>query len=158
MSGDMLSSSIEVAKLSTISAFGALSEETIKFLVTHGKAIQLKAGDHLFHCGDSANEFYIVLTASIRLFQSSSGENRFVREYLPGDQVGVSAMITLNPRHGDGIASIDCEELGVGSAVFHDLYNQSHQDFVIFLMNMFRDMARGLKKERESLLEASVPK
>ncbi|MDO6564373.1 cyclic nucleotide-binding domain-containing protein [Amphritea sp. 1_MG-2023] len=152
MSSDMPSSP-EIANLASISAFGALSETTIKFLMNQGKTAQLRAGDYLFHQGDSANEFYVVLSGSVHLVQHHSGETRLIREYLAGEQVGVSAMITLNTRQGDGVAYSDSEVLEVSSAVFHDLYNENHQDFVIFLMNMFRDMARGLKRERESMLE-----
>jgi len=145
----MQNTSTEIAQLASLSAFGALSEETIRFLISNGEIIRLPSDTNLFQYGDPADEFYIILSGSIQFLQSQSGKAALVREYLAGDQIGVSAMITLNPRQGDGIAASDCKVLKVSTSVFNQLYNRNHQDFAILLMNMFRDMARGLKKERE---------
>ncbi|MEH6812899.1 MAG: cyclic nucleotide-binding domain-containing protein [Motiliproteus sp.] len=97
----------ELLKLQNLSAFGAISIESIEFLVIHGEEIELSKDSVLFHTGDTADEFYIVLEGSISLYQKRGDKLNLIRDFLPGDQIGVTAMISLNKRQGKELPNIN---------------------------------------------------
>ncbi|MEH6628482.1 MAG: cyclic nucleotide-binding domain-containing protein [Motiliproteus sp.] len=140
----------ELLKLQNLSAFGAISIESIEFLVIHGEEIELSNDSVLFHTGDTADEFHIVLEGSISLYQKRGDKLNLIRDFLPGDQIGVTAMISLNKRQGEGIAKCKSKILKIKTSIFNELYLLNKQDFILLVMNMFRDMARGLKTERNN--------
>ena len=138
----------DLEEFQNLSAFGAISTESIEYLVNNGDIINLDSGSVLFSAGETADEFYIVLEGCLGLYKEDNDSQFLIREFLPGDQIGVTAMITFTHRPGQGVAISPSKVIRITTALFNGLYSTNKQDFILLIMNMFRDMARGLKTER----------
>ena len=53
-----------------LSMFGALSDDSLDFLLQYGRLLQVAAGDRLFSVGDKSDMFFVVLKGSVRVFPS----------------------------------------------------------------------------------------
>ncbi len=85
-------------ELREVELFAGLSDERVQWLVEHGEARTLHAGDVLFRAGDHATEFFVVLDGRlVSLFQGPAG----LESKLVGDGrstfVGAIALLKGEP-------------------------------------------------------------
>lgn len=86
------------AVLDDIPAFRALAQEILHSLESHAILYQLKANQTLFHQGDMATSFYIVLHGGIRLVEHThEGRNVHLKLYGRGDIFGLLAVSGAYP-------------------------------------------------------------
>lgn len=138
-----------------ISTLGALCDDTLLFLLTEGEVIKAEEDDLLFSTGDKSDGFFIILDGVVSFYKNHHGKQAFIRDYKVGEHIGVVGMITLQDRVGDGVVKESGYVLRVSNELFHRLYDKNSQDFVLLLMNVVRDMARGLKVVDDIIVEKS---
>lgn len=129
-----------------LSMFGALSEESLNFLLQQGDLLSVQAGDQLFRTGDDSDKFYVIINASVRFHQQreNDGERVPLRLYVAGEQIGFVGMIGLHERRGDAIIETGGYLLEISSDLFHQLCEQYPEMFMIFLINITREMSREI--------------
>ncbi|MBN1005743.1 Crp/Fnr family transcriptional regulator [Amphritea pacifica] len=129
-----------------LSMFGALSEESLNFLLQQGSLLAVQRGDKLFCRGDNSDKFYVILNASVRFYQDrdNDGERVPLRLYVAGEQIGFVGMIGLHQRRGDAIVEQEGYLLEISSALFHQLCEAYPEMFMIFLINITREMSREI--------------
>ena len=124
--------------------FGALSDSCVSFLLEHGKLIEYTAGDHLFSLGDASDQFFIILTGQVAFYQTADGHKTYIRSSRAGEQIGFVGMIGLHARRGDAVIEQSGLLLEVSSALFHQVCEKFPEDFVIFMINISREMSREI--------------
>lgn len=136
----------------SISTFGALQEETLQLLIENGEALQCEAGDVLFDIGIPSDCFYVLLTCSASLFKYNNGCYSFIRNYQQGEPIGFVGMIALVDRNARVVINDDGYVLKISNDLFHSLYQRNPDNFALLLMNLCRDMARGLIQVDNSIV------
>ena len=137
------------------STFGALSDEAIRFLLTRGRILSLADREALFHIGDTADSFFVVLQGQLDGFRESHSKEVPVLTITFGEQVGYVAMIGLFQRLGDALAHGPTVML-MTSEVFYQMHKELPFDFGILMLNLAREIARAFNKVTTHLLDASV--
>jgi CRP-like cAMP-binding protein len=137
----------------TISTFGALSDTTVVHLIRSGEVQALDPGEILFEAGDPSEGFYIILKGQLSFHKYHQGHYGFIRNYHFGENIGFVGMIALHRRIGRARAVGDVIVVKIPTRLFNDLYETNTQEFALLLMNLSRDMARGLRAVDNLLVE-----
>ncbi len=138
------------------SVFGALSDDSIEFLLSHGDCIELSKHEMLYHTGDPSNGFYVVLSGLLAFYKEHQGHSCLVRQYAPGEELGFVGMISLHPRAGWAQMHEAGRVLRVSDAIFHQLQQRNGHDFTLLLINLVRDKSRELTNANNMLVDMSA--
>ena len=138
------------------SAFGALSDDAIRFLLTRGRILRLEDREELFLPGQAGESFFVVLEGQIDYFGDNEKACVLVRTVPFGDQIGYVSMIGLFPRVGASRAHGRAVVLEVSTELFYQLHVEHPFDFGIMMLNLSRDMARTIRKVTGTLVDAST--
>lgn len=144
------------SKLKEGSIFGALSERSIIYLLSHGRLMELKAGEQVFDYGEKGDRFYIVLHGCLDFYKRHNNQTCHTRTINSGEAVGFVSMIALHDKVGKTLAKEDSIILEVTSQIFSDFHDDHPFDFGILLMNLSRDMARSLRALGNALVENNI--
>ncbi len=138
-----------------LSMFGALSDDSLNFMLQRGRLLQVDAGDTLFRIGDNSDMFYIVLSGSVRFFQAKdeTGNKEPLRKYQVGEQLGFVGMIGLHQRRGDARVEESGFLMEISSELFHQLCEKFPEMFQIFLINIAREMSREITQLDQMYIE-----
>jgi signal-transduction protein with cAMP-binding, CBS, and nucleotidyltransferase domain len=130
----------------SLSMFGALCDESLEFLLHEGRLCHCDTGDRLFSLGDYSEMFYVVLSGTVRFYQSKeeAGELVPLREYKVGEQIGFVGMIGLHQRRGSAVMEQPGYVLEVSAELFHRLCDRYPEAFKIFFINIAREMSREI--------------
>ena len=124
--------------------FGALAPACLEFLLSEGKINKYDQSETVFSPGENSNQFYVVLRGRVG-FSRPKGEKRvYIRCFKPGEQIGFVGMIGLHERRGFAIAEEQTYLLEITSALFHQVCEKFPADFVVFLINITREMSREI--------------
>lgn len=140
----------------TGSTFGALSDEALRFLFTRGRVVALDDGEALFHTGDPADSFFVLIQGQLDCFRECDGEEVPILAVAFGEQIGYVSMVGLFQRLGEGLAHGPTLLLQISSDVFYQLHLELPFDFGILMLNLSREMARAFRRVTASLLGACV--
>lgn len=147
---------VQFSKLRQGSLFGALSDEGIRYLVTHGKLWSLDPSDILYEAGDPSNHFFIVLAGELQFMKVHAGLQLITRNVKFGEEVGYVSMISLQPQGGHVEALADSIVLEIDCNLYAAFGTEYPQDFGIFTLNLARDMARNIQRLSARLVENSI--
>ena len=138
-----------------LATFGALSDETIRWLLTEGCILKLDKGDTLYQAGNQVQAFYVILCGQLSLFMPHGDELVLTCHYGVGEQIGFSAMIALHKRYNTAIADRDSFVLEIPVDRFHELHIRSAQEFGVLLLNLSREMARTIASMGDQIEQLS---
>ena len=138
------------------STFGALSDQAIGFLCKGGRIVSLDDGEALFHAGETADGFYVLLRGQLDCYREVDSEQVPILIVGVGEQIGYVSMIGLFERLGDGKAHGPTVLLHIGSDLFYQLHLEYPFDFGILMLNLSREMARAFRRVTEELIDTSV--
>ncbi|AEF54836.1 cyclic nucleotide-binding domain-containing protein [Marinomonas posidonica] len=151
---------LSIDHLKTGAIFGALSSDSIQFLLDRGTISHHKSNDFLFKEGDVANVFYIVLSGEIAISrhdQDNQHRQLFGEGIISfGQDIGYVSMIALLPRVADAMASKDTVTLKIDTHTFAQFHDQFPFDFGVLILNLSRDMARKLRLVSDTLADHKI--
>ncbi|WP_432474638.1 cyclic nucleotide-binding domain-containing protein [Amphritea sp. HPY] len=133
-----------LSRCRSLSLFGALSNDCISFLLDNGELGYSLPGEKLFQQGQSSGDFYIVLEGRLSYYRFNGVERVYLRSYSEGEQLGFASMIGLHERRGDAVTEIQGYVLCITADLFHQVCQNFSEDFVIFMINMTREMSREI--------------
>lgn len=133
-----------ISRCRALSLFGALSEGCISFLLEKGDLSYSDVGEKLFIQGQASGDFFILLDGQLGYYRFNGVERVYLRSYHQGEQLGFSSMIGLHERRGDAITEYPGYVLRITVDLFHQVCLNYPDDFVLFLINMTRDMSREI--------------
>lgn len=140
----LLSDILPGGALQKMSAFGALSDSFVENLLTSGELLKLTVGETLYHQGERADCFYVVLRGHLAIYQDSDAGREIIHTTGEGESVGFSAMLAMRPRLLSGEATSECIVLKISSQALAKMQELDNQQFGIFFINLSRDMSRFL--------------
>lgn len=128
------------------STFGALSNDTIAWLLHEGCIHTLNEGENLFEHGDRGDSFFVILDGSLAYYKYHDGRYAYIRDYEKGQQIGFVSTIALHDRVGKAVAKQTTVALEISCSVFYGLHKQAPTDFGLLMLNLAREMARTIRK------------
>ena len=98
-----MQSSITVDELRSLTLFSGLSDEDIQCSIV-GEVLQLDTGDHLFHEGDAAKHFFIILEGQIEAYRVVRGQRLVITLFGAGSTGGEVPLLSGTPHLAHGMA------------------------------------------------------
>ena len=148
--GALLLDELGIDHLKNASALGALSEQTIAYLMEKGRVYALRKGERLFEHGGPGDTFFVILKGSFAYYLPSNDHRSYIRDFHFGMEIGFVSMIALTPRPGTAIATCDSYVLEVTTDLFHSLHYERPLDFGVLLINLCRELARRILERQKS--------
>ncbi len=145
LSGQRLMEDLGLPYFRNISTFGALSDTTVVHLIRCGEVLALDPGEVLFEAGEPSECFYVILKGHLAFHKYHQGHYGFIRNYHFGENIGFVGMIALHRRIGRAEAVDEVVVVKISTRLFNELYESDTQEFALLLMNLSRDMARGIR-------------
>lgn len=127
-----------------LSMFGALAPACLEFLLNEGRINKYDQGGSVFSPGENSNQFYVVLRGRVSFSRPKGDKKIFIRSFKPGEQIGFVGMIGLHERRGFATVEEPTYLLEITSALFHQVCEKFPGDFVVFLINITREMSREI--------------
>lgn len=140
--GEHLLNELGIDYLKNAAIFGALSDETITYLMRNGRLHVLRKGETLIETGKPSGSFFIVLKGSLSYSQTLNNHSEHIYDFHFGEVIGFVSMIALTPWPGTTIASSDSHVLEVTSDLFYTMHFEKPIDFGVLLINLSRELAR----------------
>jgi CRP-like cAMP-binding protein len=137
--------SLGISCLQELSTFGALSEQVIVDLVSHGKIQRLSRGEYIAHFGEKAEDFQVILQGKLAYYKRLEGRDVLTRYFSQGEQMGFDEMIGLIVRDGTDVAAEDSLILSISSNQFYNLHVEYPGEFGILMINLARELAREIE-------------
>lgn len=156
VNGNELIERFGMAYFQGASVFGALSADTVAFLLQRGRVLHLHEGDVVYEPGDPGDRFYVVLQGSLAFYQCHLGKFAFIRDHLFGEEMGFVAMIALHERIGRAVAREDGYVVEITAGLFHALQKHDPAQFGVFLLNLSREMARTIREVSNLIVENAI--
>jgi CRP-like cAMP-binding protein len=125
-----------------MSAFGALSDEFVEQVLAAGELLGLTEGEQLYHQGERADCFYVVLKGCLEVYQDTETRREVIHTTCEGESVGFAAMLAMRPRLFSSVATGECIVLKIPCQVLASLPELDGEQFGIFFINLSRDMSR----------------
>lgn len=125
--------------------FGAISLETIHFILQLAEEQDKPAGHYFFKQGELGDSLYLLEKGCASVFKSCGSEEYELRQVNEGCCFGELALIDFTPRSATVRAETDCSALKISSATLLQLYQHDSEQFLIIQMNMAREVSRRLR-------------
>jgi len=106
-----------------------------------------KKGEVVLREGDTATSMYIVRSGVLLAYRhcEDGGVARMLL-FRPGDFVGVTTLVEMEPRPFSIIAECDAELLELDSRDLYRLYRDDQKAYILVLQNINRELVRRLRK------------
>jgi CRP-like cAMP-binding protein len=143
-------------ELKELSTFGALSAETIAWLLEEGRISQLDRGESLFKPGRRGDSFYVILDGSIAYYRPGKDQYAYIRDYKTGQQIGFSNTLALHDRVGMSIATTDAVILEIDYRLFNRLRLEFPSEFGLLMLNLARELARMIRAVDDVIVDVKT--
>jgi cAMP-dependent protein kinase regulator len=101
--------------------FSALEETEKEIVVNSMEERKVAAGNHVIKQGEDGNELLLVDTGSLKCYKNIQGQEKFLKDYHPGEAFGELALLYNAPRAATIIAETDCLLWALDRACFNHI-------------------------------------
>lgn len=150
----MSSTSFEL--LQTMPIFGAIKDETLKFLLDRAKSVSVAKDDYFFRENDQGSSMFVLEEGRVAVLKSWVDQTRGLAYLNGGDCFGEMALIEMGARSASVQAIEDCKAIELSIDTLHELYQHDLEQFTIIQMNMSREVCRRLRKADDRLFQAQM--
>nr|WP_067290477.1 Crp/Fnr family transcriptional regulator [Marinobacterium profundum] len=154
--GQALWHSLGAVHFREMSTFGALPDTTVQRLLAEGHVRQLDKGEVLFRAGDRVYSFFVVISGKLAMYICADDQHAFSRHHARGEEVGFVAMIGLHDRVGTAVAAQETLVVEISADQFHALHISEPEAFGLLLLNLSREMARGIRQLNNVIVQMSM--
>ncbi|MCC7305565.1 MAG: Crp/Fnr family transcriptional regulator [Alphaproteobacteria bacterium] len=143
--------------LRDLTFFSGLPERDITSFLGSANVRSYKKGEGLFHQGDDASSFFVVISGWVKLFRNTAeGEEALVSLFTRGDVFGEAALFTGSTYPLSAQAADECRILIIPGAVLRDRARKNHDITTRLLESMSREMT-NLQRQNEHMALMSAP-
>ncbi len=143
----------ELEALQRLAIFGALTKETIAFLLAHCERIHVAAGERFFAQQDMGDAVFVLRSGRVAVERGVHDECLVLAELGEGECFGEMALIGCMPRTATVRAVMDCEALKLKYSSLLELSRQNLEQFTLIQMNLAREVAHRLAAADKALFE-----
>ena len=136
--------------------FGAISDESLKFLLERAKEVQVAKDDYFFRENDQGSSMFVLEEGRVTVLKSWVGQTQGLAFLNRGDCFGEMALIEMGARSASVQATEDCTAIEVSIDILHELYQHDLEQFTIIQMNMSREVCRRLRKADDRLFQVQM--
>jgi len=138
-----------------LSTFGALSDEVITDILSHGTIRRYDKGEYITRYGDMASDFQVVLQGIVAFYKHCDERDVLTRHFQKGEQMGFDLMIGLITHDGTDVAAEDSLILDISSAQFFDLHINYPADFGLLMINLARELSREIAMLEDVIVKST---
>jgi len=136
--------------------FGAISDESLKFLLERSKDVRVAKDDYFFRENDQGSSMFVLEEGRVAVLKSWVGQTQSLASLNSGDCFGEMALIEMGARSASVQATEDCTAIEVSIDILHELYQHDLEQFAIIQMNMSREVCRRLRKADDLLFQVQM--
>ena len=136
--------------------FGAISDESLKFLLERAKEVQVAKDDFFFRENDQGSSMFVLEEGRVAVLKSWVGQTQSLAILNRGDCFGEMALIEMGARSASVQATEDCTAIELSIDILHELYQHDLEQFTIIQMNMSREVCRRLRKADDLLFQVQM--
>jgi CRP-like cAMP-binding protein len=144
------------ALLQRMPIFGALSPESLEFLVGQTRTTEVDADAWFFREGEAASRMFVLEAGRVEVVRAWQGRELRLCELADGDCFGEMALLDLWPRSAGVRALEPCRAIEIDSADLFALFERDPVQFALIQMNLAREMSRRLRATDEQLFRLWV--
>ncbi len=136
-----------IPDLGSFGLFGGLSSEALSFLDSRMTPASVAPGDVVFREGDCGRELYVVLSGEMEVLKHSERHHADARVAMlgPGDWFGEMGVISLQ-QHCATVRAVSASVLlKISAATIDELYRHDLKAYVLFVLNIARELSRRLR-------------
>ena len=149
-------SSTSVELLQAMPIFGAISDDTLKFLLERSKDVSVDKDDYFFRENDQGSSMFVLEQGRVAVLKSWVDQSKVLAYLDSGDCFGEMALIEMCPRSASIQAAEDCTALELSFDSLHELYQHDLEQFTIIQMNTSREVCRRLRKADDLLFQVQM--
>jgi signal transduction histidine kinase len=141
-------------RLRDVPVLASLPNEELEQLAAAGRELRLAAGEFLFHQGDRARAFQLVLEGKLETTREVAGEQVLLMSHGPGGFLGAMALLTETPYRGSTFAVDDTVLFELDGDELRRLAF-THPTLLRQLLPAFESVShavKGIERDREKLL------
>ncbi|MCP8687052.1 Crp/Fnr family transcriptional regulator [Marinobacterium sedimentorum] len=154
--GQALWHSLGAVHFREMSTFGALPDTTVQRLLAEGHVRQLDQGEVLYRAGDRVYSFFVVISGQLAMYSCADDQHAFSRHHTQGETIGFVAMIGLHERVATAVAAQETLVVEISSDQFLGLHISEPEAFGLLLLNLSREMARGIRQLNSIIVHMSM--
>jgi CRP/FNR family transcriptional regulator, cyclic AMP receptor protein len=137
---------VGIAELRDVGVFGGLNDEALQHLASSLKILKRGADELIFHEGDQAREFYVLLRGEVEIFKAlKGGAEARLATLSPGHWFGEMSVLDVQPRSASVRALSPCRLLVVTARDLDALYRRDLKSYTLVVLNVARELARRLR-------------
>jgi CRP-like cAMP-binding protein len=136
--------------------FGAISDQTLTFLLRFTRQVDVPAQSYFFHEGDAARSLFVLESGSASVLKGWQGRPVLLRHLRCGDCFGEMALMDFMPRSASVRADEPCSALELDGDVLHRLSEHDLEQFALVQMNLGRELSRRLRDTDELLFRLQM--
>ncbi|MFN7132142.1 MAG: cyclic nucleotide-binding domain-containing protein [Myxococcales bacterium] len=127
--------------------FGGLADAALDQLVGRLRRSTVKAGQAIFHEGDTGRSMYIVESGEVLMCRKGgSGNEVHLVRLGPGNFFGETTLIEMQPRPWTARAERDTALLELSNVDLYNLYREDVKAYVLVLQNINRELCRRIRR------------
>lgn len=139
--------------LQSMPIFGAIREETLRFLVSRSATAVVAVGEFFFREHDEAQSIFVLEEGKAAVVKDWQGHQYLLNTMTKGDCFGEMSLMDMRHRSASVVAVEPCQALELTSADLTALYEKDLEQFTLIQMNMGREVSRRLREADEQLFQ-----
>ena len=145
---------MSVDRLRDVAVLEGLAEEDLERIVAAGRERRIATGEFLFHQGERATQFHIVLEGQLETTREVAGEQVLLMSHGPGGFLGAMALLTETAYRGTTFAVADTRLFELDGEELRRLAF-AHPPMLRRFLPAFESVSsavKGIERDREKLL------
>ena len=145
---------MSVDRLRDVGVLEGLAEEDLERIVATGRERRIATGEFLFHQGERATLFHIVLEGQLETTREVAGEQVLLMSHGPGGFLGAMALLTETAYRGTTFAVADTDLFELDGEELRRLAF-AHPPMLRRFLPAFETVSsavKGIERDREKLL------
>lgn len=142
--------------LQAMPIFGAISDDTLKFLLARATEVGVDKDEFFFRENDQGSSMFVLEEGRVAVQKSWVGQIQELAILNKGDCFGEMALIEMGARSASVQALEDCTAIEISTDVLHELFQHDLEQFTIIQMNMSREVCRRLRKADDLLFQVQM--
>lgn len=136
--------------------FGGMRSDIAELLLSLSRTVSVRQGDFFFYEGDQGDSLFVLESGTAAVTKLRDGAAQLICQLHSGECFGEMAVMDMMPRSASVVAVDDCTAIEVPAAGLLRVYEQDIEQFVLFEMNMGREVSRRLRLTDERLWLAAA--